>query len=131
MRVTLAPRVCRVLVAVLAFASCFSLGVGITRAETTQCTPITAIPMTISSPGVYCLTSDLSANVPSPGNAITIEANSVVVDLNGHRIANLGGPNTASTGIFAEERQNITIRNGSIRGFFAGIMMLGGNNAGH
>jgi nitrous oxidase accessory protein NosD len=115
----------------MALASGFNLSVGTTRAETTQCTPLTALPVTISSPGVYCLTSDLNVNLPSQSTAITIEANSVVIDLNGHRIANLAGPGTLATGISALERQNITIRNGSIRGFLYGIFLVGPNAAGH
>jgi hypothetical protein len=131
MRVTMARRVRRAFALVLAFASSLSLSVRAIRAETTQCTAITALPMTISLPGVYCLTSDLNVNLPSLGTAITIAANSVVLDLNGHRIANLAGPSTTAVGILAFDRQNVTIKNGSVRGFFTGVLMDAANTSGH
>jgi hypothetical protein len=116
-------------VLVLAFASC--LGLGTARAETTQCTPITALPMTISLPGVYCLTSDLNVDLSSIVAALTIGANSVVLDLNGHRIANRAAPNTGAIGIGVFDRQNVTIKNGSVRGFFTGVLMDAANTSGH
>src|SRR5262249_8965473 len=92
-------------------------------AETVICTAITSLPYTISASGVYCLTGDLSTNLIS-GNAIEIDANNVILDLNGHKIGNLSaGPNTVAYGILADQRQNITIRNGTVRGFFHGIRL--------
>ncbi len=92
-------------------------------AETTLCTEITSAPYVISSPGIYCLTADLVSNDPnSTFHAIEVNANNVVIDLNGHKIGGLGaGPGTLATGIYAAYRQNITIRNGTIRGFYWAI----------
>jgi hypothetical protein len=91
------------------------------HAEITQCTPISSVPYTIAAPGIYCVTGDLmtnSANTP----AITINANNVVLDLNGHRLGGGGaGAGTQASGIFAADRKNITIRNGTIRAFYMGI----------
>jgi hypothetical protein len=107
----------------------FSLGASMAvvapaPAETVNCTAvITTLPYTISASGVYCLTDDLNTNLAS-GNAIEIAANSVILDLNGHKIGNLSaGPGNAATGIYAAQRQNITIKNGTVRGFLFGISL--------
>ena len=50
------------------------------------CTSITSLPYTISSPGTYCLGSNLAAAAAPVSNdyaAITIEADDVVLDLAG------------------------------------------------
>jgi hypothetical protein len=91
------------------------------RAETTTCTAITSVPYTITLPGIYCLTQDISTAMTF-GVAIDIQANGVVLDLNGHKLGGLGaGPATLATGIAALKRQNVTIRNGTIRGFKSAI----------
>jgi parallel beta-helix repeat protein len=90
-------------------------------AETVNCTAITTLPAAIWSPGIYCLTGDLNTSMTS-GAAIYINASSVTLDLNGHKLGGLGaGPTTQAVGIYATDRKNITIRNGSIRGFYFGI----------
>lgn len=92
-------------------------------AETTQCTEITSVPFTIVASGVYCLKKVISTAMTS-GNAITINANNVVIDFNDFRLGGLSaGPETNAIGVYASDRQNITIRNGSIRGFAAGIRL--------
>src|SRR5262249_20712498 len=63
------------------------------------------------------------------GNAIEIDASNVVLDLNGHKLGNLtAGPGTQATGIFVDDRKNVTIKNGMVRGFLTGIFL---SNAGH
>ena len=58
------------------------------------------------------------------GIAIDIQANNVVLDLNGHKLGNLGaGPGTRAAGISAGNHTNITIRNGTVRGFYTGITL--------
>jgi hypothetical protein len=78
MRVRLSP----VLSVVTAFA--ITLAGGIARAETINCTAITAVPTTISSPGVYCLIADLDGTGIENGQAIIIDADNVTLDLKGH-----------------------------------------------
>ena len=85
------------------------------RAEVTLCTTIAALPHTITAPGIYCL----KASHASAGNGITINADDVVLDLNGHAIS---GPATA-TGVLATDRSRVTVRNGTIRGFATGVML--------
>jgi hypothetical protein len=87
------------------------------------CTAITYLPYSIFEEGVYCLTGNLATSLLS-GNAITVSADNVVLDLNGWTLDGLGaGSDTATTGIYANQRKNITIRNGSIRGFLYGIAL--------
>ena len=101
------------------------------RAETTQCTPITTIPMTITTQGIYCLTGNLAGNLASV-TAITIITNNVTIDMNGYKLGNLAaGAGTGSDGIDAQDRKNITIRNGTIRGFHTGIWLAGPLSSGH
>lgn len=94
-------------------------------AETTNCTAITSLPTTITSQGVYCFTGNLSTNM-TVGRAITIDANNVTLDLNGFKLGGLSaGAGTQTTGIYSQLRKNITIRNGTIRGFILGIFFQG------
>ena len=104
------------------------------RAETINCTSITSVPG-FSSPNRpdYRLAGNLSTP-QTTGSAIEIQANNVVLDLNGYRLNGRGaGPGTNARGINALNRQNITIRNGSVRGFVYGIVleMGGGVSQGH
>lgn len=80
------------------------------------CTSITTVPYVITSPGNYCLENDISTSITA-GNAITIESNNVVVDLQGYTITGNDNPDTLATGIFSENQGNIKVRNGQINGF--------------
>jgi hypothetical protein len=123
------------------FGACFSLlTAGVAQAETTVCDgggaagsgagKISAVPFTISLPGVYCLTQKISSTLTS-GAAITVNANNVVLDLNGYAIGNLGaGPATSAAGIYAVDRQNIVVRNGILRGFWSGVTLVNGTRVG-
>ena len=93
------------------------------RAETVNCTAITALPAVITVQGIYCFTGNLQTAITS-GNAIDIQTNNVVLDLNSFKLGGLAaGPGTNANGIHANDRQNITIKNGTIRGFFIGIFL--------
>jgi len=60
------------------------------------------------------------------GNAITINVNNVVIDLNGRKLGGgSAGAGTNAHGIYAYQRKNITIKNGTIRGFKAGVFLDG------
>ena len=92
-------------------------------AETVNCTAITSVPVTITTEGIYCLESHLTSAVPNVA-AITVDADDVVIDLNGFTLAGLGGSGTQAAGISsAEGRTNITIKNGTVRGFLHGIRL--------
>jgi len=95
-------------------------------AETTKCTAITAVPYTITAPGIYCVTAKITTNLAS-GAAIAINANNVVLDLNNFAIGNLAAlPTTGAKGVEAIDRQNIVVRNGILRGFWSAIALHDG-----
>ena len=93
-------------------------------------TIINTVPTVITTQGVYCLSHDLATAITS-GNAISVNANNVVLDCNGYKIGGLAaGTSSNTSGIYADtSRLNITVRNCGIRGFYAGISLNGG--AGH
>lgn len=86
------------------------------HAETTDCTVIMSTPFIITAPGIYCLKSSVTGN-------ITINTDDVVLDLNGH-VLESGTPG-AGAGVLAFERQHITIRNGTLRGYNTAIQING------
>jgi len=86
-------------------------GAVVARAEVNDCTPITSVPTTISSPGVYCLTGNLTM----PTSSVTVHvlsAKDVVLDFNGHSITGSGG-----TAVLVEDASRVTVRNGSLVNF--------------
>ncbi len=95
------------------------------HAETTLCTEITALPFTIAVQGVYCLKQNLNVNVSAFNSAaITINAGNVTIDFNGFRVNNQAPLATnLAYGVFAQNRKNITLRNGFIRGFNYGVSL--------
>ena len=76
-------------------------------------TPISSLPFTISSSGSYYLTKNLSV---SSGNAITINASGVTLDLNGFTITSTAASATGTAILINGAFQNITILNGFIQG---------------
>lgn len=92
-------------------------------AVTPSCTAITYLPYVISNEGVYCFTGNLETSMTS-GEAITIEVDDVTIDLNGWMLdGSSAGVDSETRGVFAYMRKNITIKNGTIRGFFAGVIL--------
>ena len=90
---------------------------------------IDSIPTTITTQGTWCLRGDLSTSMTS-GSAIDIAANNVTIDCNDFKIGGLAaGDSSQARGINASNRQNVTVRHCSIRGFYRGINIGGG--AGH
>lgn len=87
------------------------------RAEVQDCIEIVAVPTVITQQGVHCFKQDLSTSITT-GNAITINAHNVIIEMNGYKLGGLaGGSATTAIGIYALDRQNIIVRNGSVRGF--------------
>ena len=110
------------------------------HAEATSCTEIAAVPFTIKEPGAYCLKKSLtfagghrtiavgSTDVPIDfgGTAILVGANDVVIDFRGHALDGTpAGPLSDAVGVRAHGRRNVTLRNGTIRGFHEGISLGG------
>ncbi len=97
-------------------------------AETLDCTPINELPAVITLQGIYCLTRNLITS-QTEDYAIEIQTNNVTIDFNGWKLGGLSaGSATHAYGIYSVNRKNITIRNGTVRGFSTGIF-LGGVNA--
>lgn len=93
-------------------------------ASAQQCTPITSIPTTITTSGNYCLTQHL-AMLQTTGDAITVAASYVSIDLKGFELAGAQIPSSTSYGIRSYGQTDITIRNGSLRGFCNAVSLDG------
>ena len=90
--------------------------------------PITQadIPLTISTPGSYYLTED----VTSSGTAINVAVDDVTIDLAGYAVV---GTDSALLyhGIYMNGRSNVEIRNGTVRDFYNGIYAYGVTSGNH
>ncbi len=90
-------------------------------ADTVNCALISSLPTTITASGDYCLASTMQVSLSS-GAAITIAANEVTIDFNENAIVNAPSAYTAAAvGVLAEGRGNVTLKNGTLRGFRTGI----------
>ena len=91
-------------------------------------TPILSAPYSITEPGSYYVTQNLS--VAGAVDAISVEAENVTIDLNGFVLS--GDGTVGSEGIFISlGRRNVTVKNGTITGFYDGITDLNPGDAGH
>jgi hypothetical protein len=99
---------------------------GVSAAESfDNCTGfISALPATISTPGVWCVDRDLATGLAS-GQAIRINTSHVTIDCNDYRVRGSAGTATNTTGIFASAKSNITVRNCALRGFRRGVDLTG------
>ena len=111
-------------IAFLVLAGLTGLAGAASADETTYCNVfITTLPYTISVQGHYCFDRNLATAITS-GNAITINADFVVLDLNNFKLGGgSAGLGTQAAGVFTSNHRNITIRNGNIRGFETGILI--------
>jgi hypothetical protein len=88
-------------------------------------TKISSLPYTITAPGFYYLTKNLT----STGNGIVVNANNVTIDLMGFTMT---GPGTSSSyGIYIYNQRYVQIRNGTVTNFYNGIYAETSSNAGH
>ncbi|MCO5053415.1 MAG: hypothetical protein M9920_14090 [Verrucomicrobiae bacterium] len=76
-------------------------------------TPISSAPVTLSIPGSYYLTTNLTV---SSGNAITIATNGVTLDLNGFSITSIAPGATGIGILLSGGLRNVTVLNGHIQG---------------
>lgn len=80
--------------------------------------PISSLPFAITQPGSYYLVTNLTGVANQDG--ITIAASNVTIDLNGFEIRGVAGASdTDGITLGSEDCDNITLRNGSIRGWNA------------
>ena len=87
-------------------------------------TKISSLPYTISTPGFYYLSKDLSTS----GAGITVNASHVTIDLMGFSLV---GTDKTNTGIYISGKTNVEVRNGTVRFFDKGIFEDSGNGANH
>ena len=66
---------------------------------------------------------------PCPEDAVIIDANDVLFDLNGHEIVGQGGQVVPhqSAGVFITNQTGVQVRNGTVRGFFHGVRVQQGS----
>ena len=90
---------------------------GFETAQSVTATAITTVPFTITAPGNYYLPADLTST--SPGVAITINANEVVLDLNGRSLIADGAAKSPNVGIGIAvlNHEDVVIQNGDIDKF--------------
>src|SRR5688572_22532073 len=102
----------RLLAATIAAAPLLALSAPASAASSYDaCTGfIASVPTTISTQGIWCFNKDLNTPVAT-GSAITVTANNVTIDCNGFKLGGLqAGLGTATVGIFANGRSNLTVR---------------------
>ncbi len=88
-------------------------------------TPISSLPFTITAPGSYYLTGNITV---ASGDAITIAADNVTLDLNGFALISTSDPPSGNGVQVTGTRSNLTVTNGHIRGTgnIAGGVFTGG-----
>ena len=89
-----------------------------TLAQIEPRTPIGAVPYTISAPGSYYFTTNLTGGSDG-GPGITIAASHVTLDLNGFILA--GGSVTGNGIVATAGQSNIVVRNGTVNHWATGI----------
>lgn len=88
-------------------------------------TPISTAPFTINAPGSYYLTQNISVTT---GNAITVNASNVTIDLNGYTISSTQNPAATAAAIYINNTcSNIAITNGHVN---SGVGYSGGGYSG-
>jgi hypothetical protein len=90
-------------------------------------TKITSLPFTISAPGFYYLSGNLTYTGTS--EAITVNADDVTLDLMGFSLNS--NSRHAGMGITITEQKNVEIRNGTVRGFNFALAEANSNGANH
>jgi len=94
-----------------------------------SCREVAGFPANLSEPGVYCMNFKYIDFPLSAGALITISADNVVLDMNGATLDGTpkGTPTSPTWGVLVAARSlsNITVRNGTIKGFNTGISMQG------
>jgi parallel beta helix pectate lyase-like protein len=83
-----------------------------TLTEVEPRTPISALPFTITQPGSYYLTGNLSGSV-----GITINADDVTLDLGGFALTGVGAAGSGVSVQSPGNRKNLAVVNGTIRGW--------------
>lgn len=114
---SLRPKVALVVVTVLGVLPVVAgAGAGVAGANPALC------GMVVSSNTT--LTSDVG---PCDGTGIIVGANNIVLDLGGHRVFARDEVGGEGEGILLQGRSGVTVRNGTVQYFDAGVVILGGS----
>lgn len=71
----------------------------------------------------------LDSNIgPCASHGIIVGADGVTLDLNGHYVSGVGVPGDGTVGVLVEGRKGVTVTNGTVRDFDAGVAIEGGAN---
>jgi hypothetical protein len=103
-----------------------------TAAPAIAATAITKVPYLIKKPGLYVLKKDVvfTPTIAASGQAITINASDVTLDLGGRIISTTAPQNATNTtvgiGLASAPTPHVTIRNGTLRNFNQGIFLPAG-----
>lgn len=87
-------------------------------------TKITSLPYTVTAPGFYYLSGNLT---PTSGNGITVNTDDVTIDLMGFCLTGI----SVGSGIEMVGRKNVEIRNGVLRNWWTGIHAPDSVTSGH
>lgn len=90
-----------------------------------QCKPISAVPYTITSPGTYCVTGDLTSTYLNAAAIYIGNVSNVTVDLGGFRVTTTG---IAGIGVYAYGASNLVIRHGQITAGHTGVQVDAGSS---
>jgi parallel beta-helix repeat protein len=86
-------------------------------AETLTCTDLPTLPATIAASGHYCLNKNFTQSFATAPVNITVS--NVVLDCNNHIVTNTSA--SAITGVYANNKSLVTVRNCTLQGFTRGI----------
>lgn len=87
---------------------------------------VDALPAVIRTPGTWCLSHDLTTTI-TKGEAITIDADHVVLDCRGYRISpRVVNRAFSVTGIISRDRDDIAVKNCGVENLHVGILLYGG-----
>jgi len=83
---------------------------------------ITTVPVTISTPGTWCMTGNIATS--AAGEIVTIAADDVTIDCNGFKLDGTSRTQTTfAIGIRAGDVRNTTVRRCHLRGFSSAILL--------
>jgi hypothetical protein len=87
---------------------------------------VSALPCELRVSGRYILTQDIT--VPPGKEGLKIMANDIALDLNGCTVSSSSVSGNNAAGITISALKNVSVKNGTIRGFAIGISVIGGGN---
>jgi len=85
------------------------------------------VPAAVACGQTITQSTILTADVgPCPNNGIMVGADNIVLDLGGHRVFGTASSGDGA-GILLQNRQGVTVRNGTVELFDGGVVILGGS----